>query len=177
MVAMAESMLLAYMATADVALNSVTLAICVMSVGLIVDYCAHIMHQFMLETGTLEVRTKLCIANMGTGVFCGATTTFLGFIPILFATFEVGRVFAKMFFGIIGIGISIAFVLLPVTLSLIGPAPNVPEHNYSGGDQSTDVGSGTFENENEDTKAAGDGDATTTADNPIAGVENSEKRQ
>jgi hypothetical protein len=27
--------------------------------------------------------------------------------------FELGRVFAKMFFGIIAIGISIAFVLLP----------------------------------------------------------------
>ena len=52
MVAIAEAMLLAYMATAGVALNSVTLAICVMSVGLIVDYCAHIMHQFMLEQGT-----------------------------------------------------------------------------------------------------------------------------
>lgn len=138
MVSMAEVSLFGYMATVDVPLNSVTLAICVMSIGLIVDYCAHIMHQFMLETGTRAERTKLCIANMGTGVFCGATTTFLGFIPILFATFEVGRVFAKMFFGIIGIGISIAFVLLPVTLSLIGPEPNIPPHHYESSVESND---------------------------------------
>eukprot|EP01052_Picozoa_sp_SAG31_P034141 SAG31_NODE_3946_length_3729_cov_3.942975_3_plen_380_part_00 len=176
MVSMAECMLFAYMATADVALNSVTLAICVMSIGLIVDYCAHIMHQFMLEEGTREERTKLCIANMGTGVFCGATTTFIGFIPILFASFEVGRVFAKMFFGIIGIGISIAFILLPVSLSLVGPAPNVPPHDYEEdvANKPDDSAAASLEDEaqtKETTTTDGDESKTTgaeTIENPSA---------
>jgi hypothetical protein len=97
----------------------------------------------------------------------------LGFVPILFATFEVGRVFAKMFFGIIGIGISVAFILLPVCLSLFGPAPNVPPHDYEEGNGAVDSGgaeepaTGSFEKEGQGKQAAA-ADAGTTVENPVA---------
>ena len=120
-------MLFGYMSVMGIPLNSVTLAICVMSIGLIVDYCAHIVHHFMITTGSRQDRTAAALGDMGTGVFAGATTTFIGFLPIQvmsrgltaaipmgnpyrsckltrvrsiqFATFEVGRIFAKMFYG------------------------------------------------------------------------------
>jgi Niemann-Pick C1 protein len=52
LVIISEIMLFGYMSICGIALNSVSLAICVMSIGLIVDYCAHIIHHFMIVSGT-----------------------------------------------------------------------------------------------------------------------------
>jgi len=45
-------------------------------------------------------------------------------VPLYFARFEMGRVFAKMFFGIIFFGGLSAFAMIPALLTLVGPEPN-----------------------------------------------------
>jgi len=118
--------LVAWMYFAGVTLSSVTLAILIMSFGLIVDYSAHITHHFMTASGSTEDRAAEALSVMGSGVFNGAFTTLLGFAPMAFSTFEAGRVFTKMFAGIIVCGIAHGFILLPVMLSLWGPDRNAP---------------------------------------------------
>ena len=63
MVIMAETMLFAYMATAGVALNSVTLAICVMSIGLIVDYCVSVSHSCLWVSMTCSDHGCRCAGS------------------------------------------------------------------------------------------------------------------
>ena len=48
--------------------------------GLVVDYSAHIAHMFMTSKGTKRERAATAVTDMGSGVFSGAFTTFIGFL-------------------------------------------------------------------------------------------------
>ena len=56
------------------------------------------------------VLVTLAVAMM----FAGAFTTALGMLPLVWAPFETGRVFLKLFALIIFLGVLHAFVCLPV---------------------------------------------------------------
>ena len=58
-----------------------------MNFGLVFDYSAHVCHKFMTTGGDRRRRTVIALTDMGSGVFNGAFTTFLGFVPLAWAKF------------------------------------------------------------------------------------------
>lgn len=110
--------------------NSITTICLVMSVGLVVDYTLHIVHNFGLQDATLSrnQRVRATLAEMAPSVLLGAVSTFLGVLPLAFANSALFRIFFKMFMAIVFFGITHGLVLCPVLLSLVGPAaPPRPE--------------------------------------------------
>jgi len=103
-------------------LNSITAINLVMAVGLVVDYSAHIVHNFTMQDSSLsrDERTIRTLVEIGPSVLLGVTTTLLGLVPCALANSEVFRVFFKMFVGIVFFGGTHGLILFPVMLSLVG---------------------------------------------------------
>ena len=87
-------------------INSITSINLVMAIGLVVDYSAHIVHNFTLQDASLsrDERVRRTMVEIGPSVLLGVTTTFLGVLPLSLASSEVFRTFFKMFMGIIVFG-------------------------------------------------------------------------
>jgi hypothetical protein len=60
--------------------------------------------------------------ELGIAVFKGVLSTFIAILPLAFASSEIFRVFFKLFLSILIVGGSHGLVLMPVVLSLVGPA-------------------------------------------------------
>lgn len=105
-------------------LNTISSVNLVMAIGLVVDYSLHFIHSFGLQPNELgkKERTLQALKDIGPAVFLGLCTTFLGVLPLAFATSGVFRVFFQMFVGIVIVGGLHGFFLVPVLLSLFGPA-------------------------------------------------------
>jgi len=73
----------------------------IISIGLCVDYSAHIAHAFMSTQGTRDERVKIALADIGPAVFNGGFSTFLAFVLLagsrshVFATFFKVRTVVK----------------------------------------------------------------------------------
>ena len=80
-----------------------------MAVGLVVDYMVHIVHYFLHQDPNIskDGRIANALGEIGPSVLVGATTTFLGIMPLAFANNVVFRVFFKMFLVIISFGVSL----------------------------------------------------------------------
>ena len=102
-------------------LNSITGIELIMAVGLVVDYMAHVMHFFLIQDATLPPKERIgkALIEIGPSILQGATTTFLGILPMAFAGSEIFRTFFRMFIGIIGYGASHGLIVLPVLLPWI----------------------------------------------------------
>ena len=87
----------------------------------------------MTTGGTRRSRASVSVTDMGSGVFNGAFTTFLGFVPLAWANFGTGVIFAQLFTFIIALGILHGFFALPMMLAQWGPDPVVDreESNHS----------------------------------------------
>ena len=118
----------------------------IISIGLCVDYSAHIAHAFMSCTGSRKERVMFCstnfhslssslchlnpsnlqvreaLADIGPAVFNGGFSTFLAFILLANSKSHVFSTFFKVFFLVIVFGLFNGLLLLPVMLSLVGPA-------------------------------------------------------
>merc|ERR1719387_1689330 len=103
-------------------LNSITSINLVMAIGLVVDYSAHIVHNFSLQSSQLSRNDRVVqtLTEIGPSVMLGVSTTFLGVAPLALSNSEVFRVFFKMFLGIVFFGAVHGLVLIPVLLSLVG---------------------------------------------------------
>jgi len=77
-------------------LNIVTLIFLIMSIGISVDYSAHIMHEFLEVKGTKEYRVERTITDMGPAIMHAALSTFLG---VCFTILGAGFIW-KAFFTI-----------------------------------------------------------------------------
>ena len=68
--------------------NTVTVVQFVMAVGLVVDYNAHIIHYYLELPKHLspEVRVVQTLRDIGLSVALGCCTTFLGIVPLAFAS-------------------------------------------------------------------------------------------
>lgn len=108
-------------------LNSISAVNLVMSIGLVVDYSLHLIHSFGLQPSSLgrKQRTLNALQTIGPAVLLGLTTTFLGVLPVAFASSQVFRVFFQMFLSIVVVGGLHGFFLLPVLLSFFGPNTDV----------------------------------------------------
>lgn len=112
-------------------LNGVTMISLVMAIGLVVDYLAHLMHCFMAHTAECpdpRDRMAAALAEVGGAVALGGLTTFVGVMPLAFASSFIYRVFFKLFLCIVGLGLVHGFVFIPVIVCLLYPSVPAPEN-------------------------------------------------
>ena len=113
-------------------LNPVILVHIIVSVGISVDYSAHIAYAFLVEEvpqdAKLETKSKIsqykarmALQKMGSSVFHGGFSTLLAISALGFSSSYVFVVFFKLWVGIIVFGMSNGFFFLPVILSFYGP--------------------------------------------------------
>merc|ERR1719464_2663377 len=104
------------------AIDSVSVIQVVISVGLCVDYAAHIGHSFMTHEGTRAERVVATLGNVGVAVMNGGMSTFLATALLGLSQSYVFRVLFISFFLTVLMGLFHGMVFLPAMLSLLGPA-------------------------------------------------------
>uniref|UniRef100_A0AAG5CW11 SSD domain-containing protein n=2 Tax=Anopheles atroparvus TaxID=41427 RepID=A0AAG5CW11_ANOAO len=95
-----------------------------LAVGLCVDYAAHIGHTFLtINKGDRNRRSLETVLHIGAAVFYGGGSTILSLSILSGSQAYTYRTFFKIFLLVISYGLFHGTILLPVILSLIGPAP------------------------------------------------------
>ena len=126
-VAMCIIEILGFMHALGIVIDSVSVINMVLAVGLSVDYSAHIGHSFMTKRGDdKNARATEALADMGQAVLSGAISTFLAVVVLLFSKSYVFVVLSTQFALTVGLGIVHGLFLLPVMLSVLGPAAYEP---------------------------------------------------
>jgi len=103
----------------------------IISIGLCVDYSAHIAHAFMSTQGTRDERVKAALADIGPAVFNGGFSTFLAFVLLAGSKSHVFATFFKVFFLVVLFGLYNGLFVLPVALSFLGPKAYGSEESNS----------------------------------------------
>lgn len=111
-------------------LNTITSVLLIASIGLAVDYSAHIAHGYMHAEdndptkSNHEIRKSKVdkgLYEIGTSVLNGGFTTFLCVLPLCTTKNYPFKVFFVIWIGIVIFGMIHGMILLPAMLSVIGP--------------------------------------------------------
>ena len=113
--------IIGYMHFWDLTMDSVTIIMLIIALGLAVDYSAHIGRAFMETHGTPDERLKGALGNMGVAVINGAFSTFLAVLLLGGSKSYVFVTFFRQLFLCIVFGLSHGLILLPVLMSLAAP--------------------------------------------------------
>ena len=114
--------LMGFLQVCGVTINGVSYIAFVMSIGLLVDFIMHVALRYYesTEKGRVE-KTKEVLRTMGTSILLGGLSTFLGTMPLAFASNGIFNTIFITFIGIVLVGISHGLILFPVILSMVGP--------------------------------------------------------
>merc|ERR1711871_1666715 len=104
----------------DITINSITTIYVLISVGLAVDYSAHIAHMFKEAKGTAQERACAALGRIGPCVLNAMISTFLAVVMFGFSKSLVFRIMFKAFCLVVLIAGSHGLWLLPVLLTLGG---------------------------------------------------------
>ena len=123
----------------DLTLNPLVMLNVIVSVGIAVDYSAHIAYAYLTQTfdennkdtNTPEkirkYKATMSLRLMGSSVFHGGFSTFLAICVLSFGKSYIFKVFFRCWFGIIFFGIANGFLILPVLLSFFGPINSIED--------------------------------------------------
>lgn len=105
--------------------NAVFVVNIVMTLGLAVEFCVHLMIAFLRSRGTNIERVKAALNNMGSSILVGiGSTKLIGVLILAFAPSRIFRLYYfRMYFSIILLGIFYGLIVLPIALIYIGPEP------------------------------------------------------
>jgi len=95
--------------------------IIIISVGLCVDFCAHIVHGFLTGHGTKAERVVYIMENIAPAVMNGGFSSLLALSLLAGSKSHIFVSFFKIFFMICVFGLFHGLILLPVVLCLVGP--------------------------------------------------------
>merc|ERR1719237_568575 len=99
----------------------------IISVGICVDFCAHIVHGFLTEQGSREKRVLHIMEHVAPAVMNGGFSTMLALSLLVTSQSHIFISFFKIFFMICIFGLFHGLILLPVVLCLLGPIENEDE--------------------------------------------------
>lgn len=120
--------LLGMMYVWHVSLNSISMIVIVMAIGFAVDYSAHVAHAFVVSNEATPTKCAIdALRTMGKSVLMGGSSTFVGILITAFASSEIFRIFFKMMFGIITLGLLHGLLFLPVLLATFCKPPHLEQ--------------------------------------------------
>eukprot|EP01130_Rhizamoeba_saxonica_P008831 TRINITY_DN3579_c0_g1_i1.p1 TRINITY_DN3579_c0_g1~~TRINITY_DN3579_c0_g1_i1.p1 ORF type:complete len:916 (-),score=162.47 TRINITY_DN3579_c0_g1_i1:23-2770(-) len=102
----------------EISLNNISLILLLLSIGLGVDSCAHISHAYINNEGTPEERMIAALSKMGSSVFSGSLTSFVGILILAISTHRVLINFFKFFFAMFLLAMYNGLAVLPIVLTL-----------------------------------------------------------
>eukprot|EP00439_Symbiodinium_sp_Y106_P078420 s327_g17.t1 len=108
-----------WMVLTGLKLNSLSLIPLLLSVGLCVDYCAHIAHSFWHMPGSSKSRALAALQGRGPAVLHAGVSTGLSQMPLAFSQSAVFTTFFIMMTGMVLVGLFHALCVLPVCLSFL----------------------------------------------------------
>ena len=113
-----------WQARQPVLINTITVLLLIMQVGLTVDYCLHVIFAFQLVKCTMpeiprDESTIIAMEEVGLSLFNGGCTTRLGVLMLGFADGEMFRTFFIVYCAMVVLGVTHGLVFLPVARSLI----------------------------------------------------------
>jgi len=142
-VAVVDSLLFGGMALWAIPIDALTFCCLAMAVGLSVDYVVHLVFACLEEdkgepsssAEDIQERVARALRRTGASVLKGATSTFLGIFPLSMAPAGVFRIFFKMFFMIVLLGVGVGFVLFPSMLTLCLQFRNLVRQGWRRGEK------------------------------------------
>ena len=120
-----------WMVMTGLKLNSLSVIPLLLSVGLCVDYCAHIAHAFWHTPGCSRSRALAALLGRGPAVLHAGVSTGLSQLPLAFSQSAVFTTFFIMMTGMVLVGLFHALIVLPVCFSFL-PEPAGGDQNLQG---------------------------------------------